>query len=106
VVVTGAVAEDRSEAVFVVAVTGSPQTQAPTPVRLAGLDPSSRYLVEHVEPTTDRHPATLDPGWPAGGPVVTSGSLLMEAGLRFPSTAPESAYVLRLQDVDGREGHP
>jgi alpha-galactosidase len=106
VVVTGAVAEDRSEAVFVVAVTASPQTQAPTPVRLAGLDPSGRYRVEHVEPTTDRHPATLDPGWPAGGPVVTSGSLLMEAGLRFPSTAPESAYVLRLQDVDGRGRHP
>ena len=39
VVVTGAVAQDRREAVFVVAVTGPTATQIPAPVRLAGLDP-------------------------------------------------------------------
>lgn len=98
VVVTGAVAEDRSEAVFVVAVTGSPATQTPAPVRLDGLDPRRRYRVRGVDPSLDRHGADVSGTWPPGGAtgVVTTGSMLMEAGVGLPPSAPETAYVLRV----------
>ena len=100
IAVTGAVAADRSDAVFVVAVSDSPLTQAPAPVRLAGLDPAGRYRVREVGPgPEDRHPADLGRSWMAGEGVVTTGAALTEAGLRLPTTAPETAYVLRVQVV-------
>jgi alpha-galactosidase len=102
--VTGAVAADRSDAVFVVAVSDSPLTQAPAPVRLAGLDPVRRYRVREVAPTQDRHPADLGVSWMAGEPVVTTGALLIEAGLRLPTTAPETAYVFRVEADSGSSG--
>src|SRR3712207_7455942 len=36
----------------------------------------------------------------SGGPVTVTGSALMEAGVRLPTTSPESAYVLRLRALD------
>ncbi len=110
VVVTGIVAEDGAEAVFVVAVTDSPRTQPPTPVRLTGLDPNRTYRVRHVwatsVPASTRHVADLA-SWPLDqGPLVTSGHLLAESGLRLPATSPETAYVLRVEAVDGRAQHP
>ena len=100
IAITGAVAADRSDAVFVVAVSDSPRTQAPAPVRLAGLDPARRYRVREVAPgPADRHLADLGTSWMVGEGVVTTGAALTEAGLRLPTTAPESAYVLRAQAV-------
>jgi alpha-galactosidase len=106
ITVTGAVAADGSEAVYVVACTESPLTQHPPAVRLTGLDPARRYQVEEVTPTDDRHRAHLGGSWIDGPAVTTSGALLGTAGLPLPPTAPESAYVLRLRAVDGRERHP
>ena len=105
VVVTGAVARDASEAVFVVAVTDSPRTQTPAPVRLTGLDRTRRYLVRAVGPVSDRHPADLGASWTEGDGVVTTGGLLSEPGLRLPVTAPETAYVLRIRYVPAGDGH-
>jgi alpha-galactosidase len=105
VVVSGAVARDASEAVYVVAVTGSPLTQTPTPVRLSGLDPVRRYHVQAVDPSADRHPADLAPSWVSGEGIVATGALLAGAGVRLPVTAPESAYVLRVRTVLAVGGH-
>jgi alpha-galactosidase len=100
VAVTGMVAPDRSEAVFVVAVTDSPLTQTPAVVRLEGLADERRYRVEPVRPSEGGHLAYLDVPWTAGGPVVTSGALLSRVGVRLPPTAPETAYVLLVSGVD------
>ena len=101
VVVTGAVAADRSEAVFVVVVTDAPATQALAPVRLGGLDPDRRYVVRPVDPSPDRHQMDLGTSWLTGDAMVSTGALLGQAGVRLPVTAPESAYVLRILPLDG-----
>jgi alpha-galactosidase len=95
--VTGVVAPDRSEAAFVVAVLDATRTQSPTLVHLAGLDATRRYELSSVGPTRDQHSTDLGSTWMSGEPVLASGAVLMEAGLRLPVTSPESAYVLRLQ---------
>ncbi len=97
--VTGVVAADRSEAAFVVAVLDTTLTQAPTLVHLAGLHPDRRYELRAVAPTTDRHSLDLGSSWTSGDPVTVTGTTLMEAGIRLPTTAPESAYVLLLRRV-------
>ncbi len=51
VTVTGMVARDLSEAVYVVTVADSPATQHPATVRLEGLDGDRRYRVEPVRPS-------------------------------------------------------
>jgi alpha-galactosidase len=99
--VTGAVAADRSEAVYVVAVLDATTTQHPAPVRLSGLDPSRSYLVRVVDPSPDRHPMDLGTSWVTGEGVVTTGAMLTQVGVRLPVTAPESAYVLRVSPIDG-----
>ncbi|HET6563672.1 MAG TPA: alpha-galactosidase [Marmoricola sp.] len=101
VTVTGMVAQDRTEAVYVVAVTDSPATQTPAVVLLEGLAEELRYRVEPVRPSETAHVAHLDTPWTAGGPVVTSGALLARVGVRLPPTSPESAYVLVVSCVDG-----
>ena len=106
VTVTGAVASDRSEGVFVVVVTDPTATQVPSPVQLAGLDPDRRYLVRAVDPSADRHPMDLGTSWMTGDGVVSTGGLLCRSGLRLPVTAPESAYVLRVRAVDADQRHP
>jgi hypothetical protein len=76
-------------------------------VRLAGLPPHRRYRVTTGEPSHDRHTMDLAPSWTGGqetGPVA--GALLGGAGVRLPVTAPESAYVLRVQAVDGEGKSP
>jgi len=98
--VTGVVAPDRGEAAFVVAVLDATRTQAPELVRLAGLDPRRRYELWSVDPTSDRHSLDLGTSWTSDGPVIITGAVLMEAGVRLPTTSPESAYVLRLRAVD------
>ncbi|HET6625125.1 MAG TPA: alpha-galactosidase [Nocardioidaceae bacterium] len=81
--VTGVVAPDASEAVYVVAAVASLSTQTPTPLRLCGLDPSQRYEIARIGPDT------------AGpDPLVLAGSTLVHAGVRLPVLAPESALVL------------
>jgi alpha-galactosidase len=95
--VTGMVAQDASEAAFVVAVLDATATQSPALVQLAGLDPDRRYELTVVAPTSERHALDSGASWTTGEPVTVPGSVLVEAGVRLPVTAPESAYVLRLR---------
>ena len=97
--VTGVVAADRSEVVFVVATVGSLRTQSGGPARLPGLDPARRYQVVQVMAESDG--PVVDPGgsWLAGVPLALPGAALTRSGLRLPAMAPESAMVLRLLDV-------
>ena len=101
VTVTGMVAQDRSEAVFVVAVSDSAATQTPAPVRLEGLAGERRYRVERVQPSEDGHLAHIDTPWTAEEPVTTTGALLARLGVRLPPTSPETAYVLLVSAIDG-----
>ena len=101
VAVTGVVAQDRGEAAWVVAVLDATATQSPTLVRLEGLDPARRYELSVAAPTGGQHLLDAGSSWTSDGPVTVAGSLLAEAGVRLPATAPESAYVLRARAVTG-----
>jgi alpha-galactosidase len=96
--VTGVVAEDRSEAVFVIATVSSLRTQSPGAVRLPGLDPARRYQVARAAASADVPVLNLTESWLAGDPLVLPGSVLSGVGVRLPVLAPESALVLRLSD--------
>jgi alpha-galactosidase len=91
VLVSGVVAPDRSEAVFVIATVASTSTQAPYPVVLPGLAEDLRYLVEEIGvPSSAGHGAGLPPTG-----TTLSGRVLGTAGLQLPPMLPESAVVLR-----------
>ncbi|HEU4512594.1 MAG TPA: alpha-galactosidase [Nocardioidaceae bacterium] len=92
--VTGVVSPDRDAAFFVLATVATTRTQTPVPVRLPGLDPTRRYDVRRVGPTgegplTDFATSALE-----GEGLTLPGALLVEAGVRLPALAPESAWVL------------
>lgn len=101
--VSGVVAADASEAVFVVASVASSQTQTPLPVLLPGLDPSKRYEVTQIGPDEGGPLVDLGASWLGGKPLVVAGSTLVSAGVRLPVMAPESARVLRCRTVDVAE---
>jgi alpha-galactosidase len=96
--VTGVVAPDRSEAVYVLATVASLRTQSPGSVRLPGLDPERRYRVAEAAATSGGPAVDLGGSWLPGEPLVLPGSVLSGAGVRLPVLAPESALVLRLSD--------
>lgn len=93
--VTGVVAPDRSDAVFVVAASGASQTQTPLPVQIPGLDPGRRYDVIPLGPDEAGPLVDVGESWLGGPPLVLPGSTLVHAGIRLPVMAPESARVLR-----------
>jgi alpha-galactosidase len=85
--VTGVVAEDGSEAVFVVAAVASSPTQTSSLV-LPGLAEDRRYLVRRVGPADPGDPPLLT------DPLTTTGAVLATVGLRLPALPPETAVVL------------
>jgi alpha-galactosidase len=87
------VAEDRSEAVFVVAAVAPSLTPAPTPVALPGLDPGARYVVRELGEHQGDPSGVQGSGVPASG-LTLPGSLLAGAGVQLPPMRPESALVL------------
>ena len=89
--VTGVVAADATEAVFVVAAVASSPTQS-ADVRLPGLAPDRRYAVRRAGPVDATAAA-----WPDG--LVVSGAALGDLGLRVPALLPETAVVLRCEEV-------
>ena len=97
--VSGVVAEDGSEAVYVVAAVASLDTQAPVPVRLSGLDPGKRYEISRIGPAEGGPRADHGEHWLDAGPLVLAGSALVHAGVRLPVLVPESACVLRLRAI-------
>jgi alpha-galactosidase len=96
VVVTGVVAEDRSEAWYVVATVDTTVTQSVGAVRLPGLDPERSYAVTDRTPSGNRHRAETGSTWLEGDGVVLGGSTLGTVGVRFPALPPEAAHVLHV----------
>jgi alpha-galactosidase len=97
--VTGVVAEDASEAVFVLATVASLTTQTPTPVRLSGLDPAKQYAISQVGPVARGPVVDLGTSWMGPEPLRLAGSTLVHAGVRLPVMSPESASVLRVHAI-------
>lgn len=96
VLVTGLIAEDRSEAWYVVATVAATNTQHPAPIRLTGLDPAASYLVAGETPTRDQHGMDLGESWLTGPGLTVSGSALHHRGVRLPVLPPETAQVIRV----------
>ena len=93
IVVSGVVAEDRSEGWYVIAAVAATATQHPAMVRLPGLDPEATYLVSEETPAGDQHSASLSGTWTQ---VRLPGRVLESVGLRLPPTAPDTARVWRV----------
>lgn len=94
--VRGMVAPDRARAVFVVTQTGTTASYPPGRVRLPGLDPSRRYRVQLLEPSTAGPRAgQSDLPWLAHG-VALTGRELEAVGVRPPVQLPQQATVLEL----------
>ncbi len=103
VMVTGLVAQDRSEAWYVVSTVASTATQHPAPLRLTGLDPDRSYRLTDETATADQHAADLSPWWAAGTGQVVDGRALAGAGVTLPVLGPEAALVLHA--VDASKAH-
>ncbi|GAA0925946.1 alpha-galactosidase [Pseudonocardia zijingensis] len=96
----GAVARDRSDALYALVQLATPLTAVPGRLRLPGLDPDRRYRVT-VQPPGDR-PVLRQrqaPGWLARG-VELPGRVLAGAGLRAPALNPEQLLLLRATEVE------
>lgn len=97
VMVTGIVAADRSEACYVVATVAATDTQHPAPLRLTGLDPDTRYLLEEELPPAPGG-ADLTGRWAAVGTTLP-GRVLATSGVALPVLDPEEVRVLRVTAV-------
>jgi alpha-galactosidase len=97
--VTGVVADDGSEAVFVWAVLAASPAEVPAPMTLPGLDPERLYRVQ-LGLEVDAH-STQDrrhPSW-FPGPVDLTGAALADIGLPMPALRPEHAIVFEVTAV-------
>lgn len=100
--IMGVVAEDKTEAFFVYARTGTALESVHPPIRFSGLNADLMYLVDSpalAGPNGDR--GAKPPSWFArlratGEPLAISGRALMESGLQPPILDPESAVMLHL----------
>lgn len=94
--VYGAVAADRSEALFFLAFLGRPSESPHARFTLPGLDPDTLYRVRPVTVGTP-DPGREDPAWYGDGSgAVLSGRALAAAGLQLPLSLPERVVVLQL----------
>ena len=98
-VVSGTVAEDRSEAWYVLVTVDSILTQSGGAVLLPGLDPRRTYRVRTRTPQGARHAVDLGTSWLQGAGLEVAGSALGIVGVRLPAMAPESAHVLHVEAV-------
>lgn len=94
--VSGVVAEDSTEALYVVAAVGTSRTRSPVPVVLPGLDPGRRYRLSSVGPGGGA-PAPPAWSWVSKGGLEVAGSVLTETGVRVPLLRPETAYVVHAE---------
>jgi alpha-galactosidase len=89
--------EDR--ALALVAQTAFSPVFDAAPVRLAGLEPETRYRVTLPEPWPPkaRHYLASPESWREG--LVLSGAALMTHGLALPLTHPETAWLVALEAI-------
>jgi len=93
----GVVAQDRSAALFAFVRTATlPQSESP-PMRLDGLDPSSRYLVKRLKLPGEGSGSAGDRGArPGVEAAIVPGSVLIGPGLEAPVLPPEGAALFHL----------
>jgi alpha-galactosidase len=93
----GVVAHDRSAALFAFVRTSTlPQSESP-PMRLDGLDPSSRYVVKRLNlPGESAHLPGATREGPGVGPTIVPGSVLIGPGFEAPVLPPEAAALFYL----------
>ncbi|MGX5696279.1 alpha-galactosidase [Agromyces soli] len=97
IVAQAVVADDRRHALATIASIDTP-THVPGPaLRLRGLDPEARYLVRRVRPEASVDPTIgrAQPAWWQHG-AVTTGAVLMSAGLPMPVLRPQEAGLVEL----------
>ena len=68
----------------------------PRPLRLTGLDPQARYLVQLLNPE-DRPKQSRGPNALKSGPLTLSGQSLMTKGVLLPVSWPTTMWVLEGQ---------
>jgi alpha-galactosidase len=93
----GVYAADRSEGLVSFAQLSTAPSLTPPALRLPGLDPDGRYLIEHVPLPGERWGMALtQPAWLTDG-IEVSGRQLAAHGIRPPVLHPESAVLISLQ---------
>ena len=96
--VHGVVAQDKSEAIFMVAQLRPSQFSRPANIRITGLDDNSNYFVKVVEPAGAAQFMQLKPpAWFDG--VTLSGAVLATIGLKSPVLRPEQAMLIEVERV-------
>ncbi|HUB70848.1 MAG TPA: alpha-galactosidase [Acidimicrobiales bacterium] len=89
----GVVAQDRSEALFVlVRSQTSPYWGTPS-LRLDGLDPALRYRVQRVPVPGESAGGHDVPALPPSVPVVATGAVIMGTGVHVPFLQPDQASL-------------
>lgn len=96
--VSGSVAADGSEALFSLTLLARPSTWPPGLVRIPGLDPDTRFVVELVGPLTTGSTANEVPQWQLS-PTVLTGRMLATVGLQVPAMRPEQATLVHFARV-------
>lgn len=98
---TGAVAQDRTHAIYRYARLQAAGSSGGVRIAFAGLDEEPLYRVDVVDAVP---PATLRdvvaPGWYRDGSITLRGEALMRLGLVAPILNPSQAIVLELTAVD------
>ncbi len=96
----GVISRDRSEALYAYVQTATSRFTVPVPVRLPGLDPDRRYVVQSVHPAgSPRTTLWPSPSWYAAGTITLPGGVLGAVGLTMPSLHPEQALLLQVTSV-------
>ena len=96
--VHGVVAQDKSEAIFMVAQLQTSQFSRPSAIRLTGLDADALYEVRVVEPAGAAQFMQLKPpSWFAG--VRLSGAALGSFGLKSGVLRPEQALLIEAKRI-------
>ena len=97
---TGAVAQDLSEAVYMVASIATTEDSLPEHVRLHRLDPYRRYSVRLCSEIGELRHGSATPGWMSAGSVRLAGHVLGTVGLQIPPLWPAQAIVLHATAVE------
>jgi alpha-galactosidase len=96
--VHGVVAQDKSEAVFMLAQLRPSQFSRPANIRITGLDADATYEVKVVEPAGAAQSMQIKPPtWFSG--VQLTGQALASFGLRSPVLRPEQALLIEAKRI-------
>lgn len=104
----GAVAADRSEALFLRANIAEAAFAMPSPLRFAGLDPEQAYHLRLVWPEDWQSPArdaAAMVGQLSGQGITMIGADLMCIGVQIPVSHPQTALLFHLKTADENAHH-